>query len=233
MRAAFTDLTSAVGKLRSIDNDLQASLPLALGNPQLLERHQIIRHALVVTLCGYFESFLKRLAERYIGAVCAKALKFEDLPLEIQRYHYEHGGTILQQIARSTFGKKPHQWIIATPADIAMRLASPQLPPPYSILWEGFADTKANPGVETINSFLARCSIGEPKKSLEAKVRKRGRTFQTELDSFLSVRHECAHSGVSAVQVTSSELQGYGDLIEAVAESMVELMEDRLAQPPF
>ena len=68
---------------------------------------------------------------------------------------------------------------------------------------------------------------------MEQKVRTKGKTFKSELDSFLSVRHECAHTGLSTVQVTSSELQNYADLIETVAESMVELLEKRLSEPPF
>jgi hypothetical protein len=49
------------------------------------------------------------------------------------------------------------------------------------------------------------------------------------LDSFLSLRHECAHTGTASTVPTASEIRDFCDLLESIASGIVKVLEDHVA----
>jgi hypothetical protein len=65
MQQALIDFQKSLNRVRNIANDISAKTAAALADPLLRERHETALSAVVVTLSGYFESFLRQTAEEY------------------------------------------------------------------------------------------------------------------------------------------------------------------------
>jgi len=84
-------------------------------------------------------------------------------------------------------------------ADVVRRLASAGVPqPPYELLWEAFADTKANPGPDTIGDFLRNFGVQKPLPTLATAMNVQREYLVIRLRSFMEIRNECAHTGSSS-----------------------------------
>ena len=144
MRAAFANFQHSLNKIRDITIDIDTAAPLALKHRTVLNRHETIQCAITVILAGFFESFLRDLAEAYVGGLCATYRPFSSLPQIVQQTHFRYGGAVLEKRAQSERSGNPH-WVTASSSDIVRRLASVNANAPYELLWEAFADTRQNP----------------------------------------------------------------------------------------
>jgi hypothetical protein len=180
-----------------------------------------------VILSGFLESFLKQLADSCIGAICALNRPFSSLPDKIRYSHYEFGGAVLSQRAKDDRANRPSR-VQATVDDIASRLDSVS-GTPYDLVWEAFAETHANPNSETIKIYLKRFGVEKPWEKITNEVGPRPLGLQGELDSFLLLRHECAHTGTASIVPTPSEIRGFCDMLGLIGDAIVKVLGSHLA----
>lgn len=232
MRPALADLRQSIDRIRNIANDIVVNTPAALADAQLRARHETMRAAAVVLLSGFIESFMRATAEDFVGSVCGVNPTFTSLPKEMRNAHYEDGARILADAAAAHRKSEPHSWIIATREDIARRLHS-IASPPYELIWEAFAETSANPGSKSVGAFVKKFGVDSAWPKIGTKAQARIAHFNenaltTALNNLITIRNECAHTGWVATLPAPSDLLGYCDLVEAIAEAIVEVLEDHL-----
>lgn len=231
MRNTLSDLQASLNRVRDVVNSILADASASLADTQLRLRHETMQAASVVLLSGFLESFLRSIAERFIAELCASQPAFQSLPAEVRYAHYVEGGTVLAKVAAAQ-RRSSQTWIVATPADIARRLHSISVGP-YEIVWEAFAETRANPNSENVSGFVQKFGVDKvwPKLGAKAQARSAQMTdnaMATALNELIRERNECAHSGSVASLPSPSQLLGQCDLLEVLGESIVEVLEDHL-----
>jgi RiboL-PSP-HEPN len=218
-KAPLVNFKASLQRVRDVADDVAASASAALRDQALRRRQETILCSVVVILSGFFESFLREVAEAYADVLAKKAVVFADLPDSVRYAHFGGGGNVLSNVGRRSV-PSPYRWILSTSHDVARRLASVNNPPPYELLWEAFAETKGNPGPDVVKEFLSRFGVKKPMEVLATHVRRSHNTIHAQLDSFIAVRNECAHSGIPTSIPTPSEVSGYCDLLEAVGDGI-------------
>jgi hypothetical protein len=214
-RESLVDFKNSLRRVRDIAEDVLANALLALSDSKLRARQETALSAVVVILSGFFESFIRDIAERYANEVASKGLTFSDLPMKIQYAHFVGGGAVLHKLSRKT---------LSSANDISRRLASVNGPPPYELLWEAFAETKGNPGADVVRDFLSRFGVQKPMELLAVHVGKTANTISAQLDSFLAVRNECAHSGMPPTAPTAVDVIDFCNLLEEIANGIVSVL---------
>jgi len=141
----------SVQRVRDVADDVLANTTKALSDPALLRRHDTVVHAVIVMLSGFFEAFLKDVAERYADEITKKGMLFTDLPDRIRHTHFGGGGKVLANIGRKSV-PGPYRWVLSTAGELARRLSSVGNQP-YELVWEAFAETQGNPGRRSLRSF--------------------------------------------------------------------------------
>ena len=104
---------------------------------------------------------------------------------------------------------------------------------PYEIIWEAFADTQSNPGPDQVGAFLKRFDINEPLPTLAATMNTTQNTLVLRLKSFLEIRNECAHTGITKITLTTSDVQTFCDLLEQMGTGIIAVLQATLNQPPY
>jgi hypothetical protein len=229
LRAALADFQASLAKIEDITLDIDANASAALANHSLHDRHETIQCACTAILSGFFETFLKEVAESFIDSVSAINIPFNALPEAIRKAHYANGGAVLQGKQNN---KGKYLWVSASPDDIARRLASVSQVP-YELLWEAFADTQANPSPDVVKDLLRFCGLTNAWSKVAAKARMTENTMATQLTSFLAVRNECAHRGKSSSIPTPNDIRTYCIYLTRLALGIVEALEDHLISPAF
>lgn len=222
---ALSEFQNSVKRVRDIANDITAQAAAALADATLRERHETIQCSCVVILVGYFESFIRNLAKEAVSTLCAASPPFASLDAKIRSTHFEHGGRILQSKAS---GKRKFSWILASQEDIARRLSSVAAPS-YEIVWEAFANTNANPGVDVVQEFLGNFGIKKGWEKIAIENRVTSQWAQNSLDNIIVVRNECAHTGAVSVIPAPSTLIQYAKNIEDIAKAMCALVLAQIA----
>jgi len=115
-------------------------------------------------------------------------------------------------------------WITDQSNGIAVRLASVTGAPPYDLLWEASADTQGNPSSEVLRDSLSKFSVQDPLAKLATETGYSKTTIQSTLNSLIAVRNECAHSGRAVANPTASDVIGYCDFLEKMAEGLVRVL---------
>jgi hypothetical protein len=220
MQQAFADFQASLNRVRNVANDISAKAAAALADAALRERHETALSAVVVTLSGFFESFLRQTAEEYADQINRLNHPFMQLRAAIRYAHFQGGGTLLNAIGGKKRSER-HNWTTADALDVAMRLSSVQAVTGYELVWEAFAVTKGNPGPEVVRSFLERFGVERPMETLSLKV---GQTISVPLKSFIDVRNECAHNGQANQTPVPSDVLGYCDLLEKTAKGIVDTL---------
>lgn len=229
--SALADFRSSLNQIRALADDIGSQAANALADPDLRARHQTVQCSCVVLLIGFFESFIRQFAEEAVTSLCALNAPFGSLDGKIRKTHFEEGGRILQAKAS---GNRRHAWIAASQEDIARRLHSVARPTGYEIVWEAFANTNANPGIEVVRTFLANFGIKDGWRQIAAKNGVSKAWAMESLDNIIVVRNECAHTGSVAIVPLPSDLRAYSDNLERLAgamESLVLAHIATLAQP--
>lgn len=223
MQNALTNFSASLQRVRDLADDALANTGQALKDPALRRRHETALSAVVVTLSGFFESFLREVAEHYSDIICQQNHPFGRLKADIRHTHFEGGGHVLSNIG----GKNPssrYSWTSSKPSDMARRLASVNGAPPYELVWEAFAETGGNPGPEVIRSFLKRFGVKKPMETLAAQMSRTSNTLVAVLDSFIAVRNECAHTGKASNTPTPKDVLDYCDFLELLAGGVVKTL---------
>jgi hypothetical protein len=226
MRTVLAEFSASLARVRDIADDNDNNVATIMSSPAVRARYETGRCAATVILSGFLESFLRQLADKCIDAVCSLRMPFSSLPAKIRHSHYEFGGEVLSRRAQDDRASRPSR-IQATVDDIAARLASVTATP-YDLVWEGFAETYANPNSETISQYLKKFGIDKPWEKIAAEAGSSATSLQTALDSFLALRHECAHTGTASTVPTASELRGFCDLLGTITSALVKVLEDHV-----
>lgn len=227
MRYALENLQLSVSRIRNIALDIRSTTHESLKDSTVRERHQTIQCATTVILSGFFESFLKDIAEAFITELCLRSIPFADLPSRIQLTHFVEGGVWLSK--RAKIELKSNSGMVESEG-ITRRLASVS-GTSYELLWEAFANTKANPGPDTIKDFLANFGIKGAWDKLAKKAEKSPSSLQVMLESFVLIRNECAHTGTAHQIPTPSDIEGYCDIVEQIAQGVLNVLEEYLEDP--
>jgi hypothetical protein len=124
--------------------------------------------------------------------------------------------------------------MLAKTLDATRRLASVgSLQAPYELLWEAFAQTKANPGPDEIGDYLKRFDIANPLPSLAAAMNATQGTLVLSLRSFIQIRNECAHTGTAKIVPTTSDVRSYCRLIEDLGAGIIAVFRNALGSAPY
>jgi hypothetical protein len=232
MQKAFPNLKASLDKVRAICDDIDAHVQEAFKDPIVRARHETTLCAATVILSGFLESFLREVAEEVIADICNRGVPFNNLPSKIRIAHYWEGALYLREMARQEKSEDPV--LLAKASDAARRLASvgsAQLP--YEILWEAFAETQANPGPNQIGTFLKRFHIEKPLPTLAVAMGTTENNLSLRLRSFMEIRNECAHTGSASKVPTTTEVQGFCDLIQELGNGIIAVFQTTLGQPPY
>lgn len=220
MQTALTNFRTSLQRIRNLASDALAKTQQALKDQALRERHETALSAVVVTMTGYFESFLREVAEQYVDSICQQNRPFTNLKPNIRHTHFQGGGKILTNIGGKTPSAR-YSWTSATAVDVAKRLASVDSGTPYDLIWEAFAETGGSPGSEIIGEFLRRFGVKNPMETLAANMNATANSISLRLDSFIAIRNECAHTGEATQTPTAGDVLGYCDLLESIAAGMI------------
>jgi hypothetical protein len=234
MRQALADLRLSFTAVNDVLADMDSNVALALSNKAIASRYETTRCALAVVMSGFLESFLKDAASGFFRQVNARNKPFNSLPEAIRFNHFMHGAKVLHEAAKRERQGKTKPLLTQQTEALAARLASPNVAS-YEIVWEAFADTQANPGPQAVRDYLAKFGIEDSlhKVALRTKLPYSKKTIEVLLGSFMTLRNECAHTGTAATVPSTTYLRDTCDFIDEVAEAIVFLFEDLLANPPY
>ncbi len=232
MYDALRDLHNSLNRVSEITVEIDAQAPQALSDHRVAERLETVRCSLVVTLTGYFESFLRQTAQSFITNVNSRGIPYSTLPERLRVKNLEEGGRALMQRVREERGGRT-TWLTASSNDIASRLGSINSSTSCDLVWEGFAQTRANPDFQVVKEFLSNLSVADPADKLAAATGISHQLMQTTLESLLRMRNESAHSGQPSIVPTPSNLRDFCDFIEKVAGGLVQILSDHLMDVAF
>ncbi len=198
------------------------------------------RAAIAILLSGAMERFLRDVVEAYVGLVCAKVGRFDQLPERMRRHHYEGGASYLLDVARRerkrAGGRIP---VLYTEAlDICRKLASSDLTG-YHLVWEAFVDTQANPGPQTVKDLLSRLDVVRPWETVESNVQgvpyrglakggALGNKLNSDLHELMEARNRCAHGMAESAAPAYSAIEEFLVSLEAIACGVVGALDERL-----
>ena len=180
----------------------------------------------VVLLSGYLESFLKDCMSAFISQVNNLGKPLSELPIKMKYTHFENGARALGKQLKQD--RKNGNTVLCE--DLASRLASVGAPTGYTLAWEAFADTQANPGPEVIGCLLSQVGVENAWKKLHDATPPGLVDLRMFLTSFIEMRNECAHSGNATSPPTAPGLVEYGQNLSGLGIAMVKVLEDRLAE---
>ncbi|HDR9152795.1 TPA: hypothetical protein QDA88_005203 [Burkholderia vietnamiensis] len=207
---ATDDFLESLGVTEQVG--LSLSTPPAV-KPSQLQITNAISCATVVLISGYFENFLKNLVKEYIEKLNALGKHLTAIPLDMQLKHYAGGADAL------AWASKEDKALGSTSVsqDLSRRLASLSQPTGYILAWEAFANTKSNPGPETVKMILAGLEVDKAWTEINALTTLHGR-LDTFLMSFIKMRNVCAHTGRHHTPPTGFDIVEYVGKFGALAE---------------
>jgi hypothetical protein len=223
MRSALADFQSEISRIEKVAD--------WLITPQALESRMMpatvaIRCGAVVLLSGYFETFLKACMCRFITHVNGLRKPLSKLPGRMKITHFENGARVLGKEIRK--GKKINDTSLCE--DLAARLASVSTTTGYTLAWEAFADTEANPSPSIVGGLLSSVGVEEPWRKIKAAPPGGLGDLDLFLTSFIEMRNECAHSGNTTSPPTASDLVQYGRNFDGLGTAIVVVLEAKLAE---
>lgn len=203
LRKLFQVFSTSSRPIVGLMDDMDAQVAEALRNAIVREKHAAIRSASVVLLSGYLESFLRQSAEIFFDEIHGKGVRYKELPKIMHRTHFISG---VNNIQRSV--KDDDEFFSKT------ILALKNLTDPVSndlskLYWNAFANTKGNPGPDVIKDYLRNFGVSDPFRVLAEKIRIDQNLIDITLNSFISLRNECAHTGTTRNTPTTSEVRDF------------------------
>lgn len=223
MRIALRSFNREIARIDAVSDWLIT--PPALAS-SMLPATIAIRCGSVVLLSGYFEAFIRDCMQNFIGYVNALHKPVLTLPDKMRFTHFENGAKALSAETRKA--RKSNDTSLCE--DLAVRLASFKIPTNYTLVWEAFAQTKANPGPDVIKELLNCVGVTDPWRKLIGSMPPGLVDIELFLTSFVEMRNECAHSGTTTSPPTPPDLKQYGVYLSALAHGIVKLLEERIGE---
>lgn len=201
---------------------------LSLSTPAALKPNQLactnaISCSAIVLLSGYFESYLKNIVKDYIEVINNLNKPINQIPVTMRLKHYSGGADALVNASKKD--KKLKSTNISE--DLARRLGSLDQPK-YYLAWESFANTKSNPGTETVTTLLSGLEIEKAWNSIDDLNKSHGR-LDLFLTSFIEMRNVCAHTGRHHTPPSGADLIDYVGKFKSLAECIDMVIGLRLA----
>ena len=218
---ATDDFLNSLSVMDSVASSL--SIPDAL-RPSQLPITNAISCACIVLLSGYFESFLKDITKEYIEAINSLSKPLIEIPLNMQFKHYSGGAEALSWASKKD--KNLRSTLISQ--DLTRRLGSLDQAVGYTLAWEAFANTKSNPGSDTVASLLSGLEVEKAWVSINDLHKEYGR-LDTFLISFIEMRNICAHTGRHSTPPSGADITDYVNKFRALAECIDMLIGLRLS----
>ncbi len=197
------------------------SIPAAL-HPTRLPITNAIGCSTVVLLSGYFESYLKNIIKEHIESLNGLLKPLTSIPLKMQLTHYTGGADALNWASKKDRNLKS----TAFSQDLTRRLGSLDRSLGYCLAWESFANTKSNPGVDTVSTLLSGLEVDKPWPSINELVKTHGR-LDVFLSSFMEMRNVCAHTGRHHTPPSGYDILDYVDKFRAIATCVDFMIEMR------
>jgi hypothetical protein len=227
-RASLLNLDASLDGVREVLVELAAESLRVPVHPKFFARRAVILASLIVTLSGYFESFLREFAQEFASELSAKNVPFGNLHVKIQEAHFLHAGKVLTEAVKQSSRRRSS----ATPIDIVERLASVKNAT-YSLLWESFAETQSNPGSDAVKKYLKAMAVDGGFTKLATVITVANPTqpisanaLISTLDGFIARRNECAHTGTIAQTLSEQDVESYCDLLSRLANGIAAAVED-------
>lgn len=190
---------------------ISLSTPLAL-KPSQLAITNAISCASIVLLSGYFENFLKDVAKEYIENINCLSKPLSEIPFSMRLKHYSGGAEALAWASK----KDKNLRTTAKSEDLTRRLGSLDQPIGYVLAWEAFANTKSNPGTDTVSTLLSGLEVEKAWAEINDLQKEHGR-LDTFLTSFIEMRNVCAHTGRHHTPPSGADIIGYVERFRALA----------------
>jgi hypothetical protein len=223
MTNCFVATDEFLSSLDTIETVAQSlSSPAALKSNQLTSTNAV-SCSIIVLLSGYFESYLKDIIKEYIDSINSLNKPLTAIPLSMQLKHYSGGADAL--VWASKKDKKLKSTSISQ--DLTSRLGSLDKSK-YYLAWESFANTKSNPGTDTISTLLSGLEIEKGWTLINDLNKSHGR-LDMFLTSFIEMRNVCAHTGRHQTPPSGADLVDYTDKFRALGECIDMAIGVRLA----
>lgn len=229
---ALADFGTSLNRIRALANSIVSATAAALADSTVRELHETQQCGAVVLLTGYFEAFLKDLVRRYIEDLSSSGVAFLMLPENIRNKHFQGGGDELSKVVAKSNRRRPVG--NATAEDLVTRLHSAfDATGAYQIVWEGFADTQANPGPSVVNDIAKGLGLkdfwrvvsqnsGDPTRWSDS-------ALTTKLGDLIAKRNACAHTGTVSPIPTAPDILEFADMLQAISTGFVASLEAELA----
>jgi hypothetical protein len=224
MRSSLEAFQSEIKRIDTVANWLLTPPALVAD---MLSATAAIRCGCVVQLSGYLETFLKDCMCKFIGRVNGLGKPLAKLPPKMKLIHFENGARVL---GTELHNARKNDGDTSSCEDLAERLASVKSQSGYSLVWEAFAYTRANPGPKVVKELLNGVGIADPWKKLRDAVPHGLVDLNLFLTSLIEMRNECAHSGNTAAPPTPIELLQYGENLRGLATGIVLVLERTLCE---
>jgi hypothetical protein len=229
---ALADFGTSLNRIRTLANSIVSDTASALADAAVRELHETQQCGAVVLLTGYFEAFLKDLVRRYIEDLSTSGVAFLKLPENIRDKHFQGGGEELSKVVVQSSRRRPVG--NATAEDLVTRLHSAfDSTDSYQIVWEGFADTQANPGPSVVNDIAKGLGLQDfwrqVSKHSGDPTRWSDSALKTKLGDLIAKRNACAHTGTVSPIPTASDILDFADMLQAIGTGFVASLEVELA----
>jgi hypothetical protein len=221
MRAALSSFQQEIGRIDKVAAWL--TTPEAI-RPEMAPATWAVRCGAVVLLSGYLESFIKDCMRAFITQVNDLGQPMTKLPEAMKHTHFRNGAKALEWQLRED--KKVGD--TSRCEDLSARLASVSAVTGYTLAWEAFANTQANPGPDVFAELIGAVGVARPWEKLRAATPPGLVDLNTFLTSFIAMRNECAHSGNTTSPPGAADLLQYGQNLSGLGAAMVSVLTQRL-----
>jgi len=222
MQSALSDFKKELDRIDKVADWLQSPVALA---PEMNAATWAIRCGSVVLMSGYFESFIKDCMCCFITSVNGMGQPLTKLH-KLKLIHFRNGSRALDK----QFRRDKDSGDMGRCEDLASRLASVSAATGYTLAWEAFADTQANPGPNVVAELLSATGITDAWTKLRLATPTGLVDLNLWLTTFIEMRNECAHSGNTASPPTASGLVQYRDNFIGLANAMITVLDNRLLE---
>lgn len=184
-------------------DDMDSDVAAALRSSIVRDKHAAVRSASIVLLSGFLESFLRQCAEVFFDELERKGVRYADLPVSMHKIHFVVGLAEAQKVA-----KVDDDDFSQTMATLG-KLADPRTRDLPDLYWKAFAVTKGNPGPEVLTEYLKNFGVKDPLQVVGAMVKLDATFIRLNLQSFISLRNECAHSGKTKKTPSTQDVRDF------------------------